>query len=382
MSGVIGGYSAGVSPGAGAAGSTLRKGPARPRVEESMAETAEIEEARAASDAAAEGAAVGDLFEYKLKERVTIHKNQSALVPILQTDIAADKVSLWSDDLGTLHPLRALWLNNASSLTLDAGSFSVLDENTFAGEGLLEAIRPGERRLLSYASDLGLVVDNKTESKQERVTHAYLHRGSLTTKSELRETRTYIVRNEDSVARTLIIEHPARPEWKLADDAPAPEEKAAGLYRFRLSVEPKETAKLVVNEAKPLYTEYQIHDVTDDQIALYVRQNWINPDMENVLRRVVAQKKVVADFDAQLQSQKQSIDQIFADQSRLRENMKALKGSTEEKALLQRYTKQLDEEESQLYTLRKKMKDTEAQRDTAKVELQKMIDQNQLDAAL
>ena len=322
------------------------------------------------------------MFEYKLKERVTIRKNQSALVPILQTDISADKVSLWNETLGLVHPLRALWLNNASTLTLEGGSFSVLDENTFAGEGLLETIRPGERRLLSYATDLGLVVDTKMESEQERVTHAYLRRGLLTTQSELREKKTYIVRNEDAVARALVIEHPARPEWRLAADAPNPEEKAAGLYRFRFNVQPKETARLVINEAKPLYTEYSLREVTDDKIALYLRQKWISPEIENALRRIVEQKNVAADFNAQLQSEKQSIDQIFTDQARLRENMKALKGSAEEKALLQRYTKQLDEEETQLDALRKKMKDTEAQRDKANADLGKMIGDLEMEAEL
>src|SRR5690349_5987069 len=53
-----------------------------------MPEAVEVEEAREESEPGAEGTALGDLFEYKLKERVTIRKNQSALVPILQTDVA------------------------------------------------------------------------------------------------------------------------------------------------------------------------------------------------------------------------------------------------------------------------------------------------------
>src|SRR5437588_5206818 len=133
-------------------------------------EEGEVEEAREESEAVAEGNALGDLFEYRLKERVTIRKNQSALVPILQIEVAAERVSLWSESLGVVRPLRALWLSNASPLTLDGGSFNVLDGNTFAGEGLLEAIKPGERRLLSYATDLALLVDTKDESTRERVT--------------------------------------------------------------------------------------------------------------------------------------------------------------------------------------------------------------------
>ncbi len=369
MGGVVGGVIGGM-------------GGAPPPPSPAMAAEEAVEEAREESEPVAEGNALGDLFEYKLKERVTIRKNQSALVPILQTDIAAERVSLWSESLGVSRPLRALWVNNTGSLTLDGGSFSVLDSNTFAGEGLVEAIKPGERRLLSYATDLGLLVDTKQDSGRERVTRVRIYRGTMTTTSEEREKKTYIVRNEDTTPRTLVIEHPARPEWKLAEDGPKPEEKASGLYRFRLSMESKKTERLVVNEAKPLYTQYALNGVTDDQIELFLRQKTINPDIERTLRGIVAQKKVVADIEAMIKSQQKSIDQIFTDQGRLRENMKALKGSAEEKTLLQRYTKQLDEEETELDTLRKGKQATEKEQQLASAVLQHMIQELQLDVTL
>lgn len=72
----------------------------------------------------------------------------------------------------------------------------------------------------------------------------------------------------------------------------------------------------------------------------------------------------------------------MADQARLRENMKALKGSSEEKALIQRYTGQLGQQETQLENLRRSIQNTEAQRDKANEELQNMIDSLQLEAML
>jgi hypothetical protein len=96
----------------------------------------------------------------------------------------------------------------------------------------------------------------------------------------------------------------------------------------------------------------------------------------------MAQKKVVANLDGTTKEQQKTIDQIFTDQGRLRENMKALKGSAEEKTLLQRYTKQLDEEETQLDTLRKKKQDTEAHQKLANAVLQNMIQELQMDVTL
>ena len=379
--GVLGGFASGVGSGSGGGmGGGRFSAPAPPPPP--VVDEAEVEEARDASEPVAEGNALGDLFEYKLKERVTIRKNQSALVPILQTDIAAEKVSLWSESLGEVRPLRTLWVNNASSMTLDGGSFSVLDSDTFAGEGLMEAIKPGERRLLSYATDLGLLVDSRLDVGHERVTRTRIYRGTMTTTSELREKKTYIVRNEDTTPRALVIEHPARPEWKLSDNGPKPEEKAIGLYRFRVNIDPKKTERLVINEARPLYTEYALNGITDDQIGMFLFQKSINPDIEKALRTITAQKNVVADLDGTIKEQQRTIDQIFTDQERLRENMKALRGSAEEKALLQRYTKQLDEEESQLEALRTKKRDTEAQQKLANAVLQNMIQELQMDVAL
>jgi hypothetical protein len=83
-----------------------------------------------------------------------------------------------------------------------------------------------------------------------------------------------------------------------------------------------------------------------------------------------------------MENRQKDIDRIVEDQGRLRENMKALRGSPEEKALLQRYTKQLDDQETQLEVLRKTIRDTEAERDKANDALEKMIDDLQIEAAL
>lgn len=83
-----------------------------------------------------------------------------------------------------------------------------------------------------------------------------------------------------------------------------------------------------------------------------------------------------------MENRQKDIDRIVADQARLRENMKALKGSAEEKALLQRYTRELDQQETELDSLRKTIQDTESQRDKANNVLDDMIANLDLDATI
>src|SRR5882762_5595956 len=343
---------------------------------------ANLEEARAMGEAAASGRELGDLFEYKLKDRVTLKKNQSALVPIAQTELEAQKVSLWSGTTGSGRPLRGLWLKNTSPLTFDGGSFSVLENEVFAGEGLTDPIKPGERRLISYATDLGLLMEASKSIQPQHVTRVKISKGVLTQMSELHERTSYTARNQDEGTRTLVIEHPARVEWQLAKAGKDPEEKAPGVYRFHVEVPSKATASLPVEEVRTLSTSYQLSNLNEDQIGVFVKQGTITPEMAQALAKITAQRAVVAKLEEEMENRQKDIDRIVEDQGRLRENMKALRGSAEEKALLQRYTRQLDEQETQLDTLRKKIQDTEAQRDKANNALEKMIDELQLEATM
>lgn len=315
---------------------------------------------------------LGDLFEYKLKDPVTIPKNRSALLPIVQSPITAEKVSIWNEQAGLPRPQRALWLTNSSGLTLDGGSFSVMDEETFAGEGIFEPIRPGEKRLVSYALDLALNVSSHNRAQVQRIARVRISRGIMTHKNEVRESKTYTFRNEDSSPRAVIVEHPARQGYELRGEA-RPVETTAGWMRFRLQVEPKQTVALVVEEARPLEAHYELTNVSSEQVDLFVQNGSINKAVEDALRKVLAQKGVISELDGKRSAHDEEMQKIFDDQQRLRENMKALKGSAEEKALLQRYTQQLNGQENRLEALRKEGEQLATQRASAQEVLDKMV---------
>jgi hypothetical protein len=59
--------------------------------------------------------------------------------------------------------------------------------------------------------------------------------------------------------------------------------------------------------------------------------------------------------------------------------MKALKGSAEEKALLQRYTRQLDSQEDRLNTLTKEISDVQEKQTQAQQQLDRMVQEITLD---
>ena len=329
-------------------------------------------EAMARVEAAAQGRELGDLFEYRLKEPVTIRKNQSALVPIINAQVEAERVSVWNASTGQ-RPRSAVWLTNATPYTLDGGAFSVLEESTFTGEGLMDPVKPGEKRLLSYASDLSLLVDVKQDTADpERVTSLRIARGVMIMQREFREKRTYTVRNEDSKARTVVIEHPNRAGWKLVSAA-KPDETAPGVHRFRVQVASKTSSLLSVEELRAIDASYQVTNFTDDQLAMFVRQGALTSEVEQALRGIIAKKGEVAAVNGELADRMRETEQIFKDQERLRENLKALGSRTEEKALVGRYTRQLDEQETRLDVIKREVADREAKRTKLQSELDGLV---------
>ncbi len=345
---------------------------------DSALQTVEVEATAEAQPVEVEGKSIGDFFEYDLKQPLTIGQNQSALVPIVQAHVEAEKVTLWNAETV---PLLALWIKNTSGQILDSGSFNIIEGNTFAGEGVLEVLHPDERRLLSYAGDSAIHVKTLDDSSTSPYTSVRIVKGNMTLIREERKNTKYALRNADSKSRTVIVEHPSQESagWKLSANTPKPEETTASFHRFRVNVDAGKTTELSVEESHSLGATTELSDLEDDQVKLLVDQNRLTPALKKAFDAVLAQKEKVSGFDAQIKQHNGEIKQIGDDQARIRENMKALKGSTEEKALLTRYTHQLDSQEDRLATLRKGVEDVQAQRNQAQAELDRLIEGIDLD---
>jgi hypothetical protein len=318
--------------------------------------------------AAAEGQNLGDLFEYKLRQPVTIRKNESSLVPILNAEVDAERISIWNRGVGSGRPLRGVWLTNSSALTLDGGSFSVIDANAFAGEGLIDSIKPGEKRLVSYGADLAVLVKGAPGDASGRVTKVVVRDGVMIATQEDRATWKYTARNEDANARTLVIEHPLRPGWTVGSD-PAPAETAPNAARYRLTLPSKQEASLTVTERHAGETTYRLVDFDDRTIAVLVRGGVQEAALRRSLQPLTDKRAELAAIETRMLAINTQMAEIDRDQTRVRENMRALRGSDEEKALTQRYTRQLNEQEDRLATLREDLKKATADRDTRRREL-------------
>ena len=323
------------------------------------------------------GAAFDDFFAYNLTEPITIRKNESALVPILQTKIDSERVTLWSPSEPT--PLRALWITNTSNLTLDRGSFSIVEDGNFGGEGLLDPIHPREKRLLSYAVDQAVRVTAEGDTIPNKVTEITVSKGVLVLRSSQAVKVTYVVRNAAPDARTVVIEHPVRAGYVL-DSGPKPDETTSEAYRFRVAVPAGETVRLAVGEVVPGEARFVLTNSDEDQLALILNETGHNTALVAALDPVLAARRAEADAEDTVDKVNKQIESLRADEDRQRSNVTALAAA--DKASRDRFVHDLNMTEDKIAAAQKDLAAAQTAQQNAQDDLDKKIEAIQLDEKL
>ena len=172
-------------------------------------------------------------------------------------------------DQSSQHPTNAAELTNITGKTLDGGPITVYDGGAYGGEALMETLKAADKRLISYAVDLGTLVTTAFDSKAAMIREIHANRGILSTRLAAEETRTYTARNVDQKAKTLIIEHPLRPGYTLLNQKPM--EKTTTTYRFEIALAAAATQTFAVSEERVYDQTYQVSNLTPDILLRYVR---------------------------------------------------------------------------------------------------------------
>lgn len=318
-----------------------------------------------------------DFFAYNVTEPVTIHKNESALVPILQAKVTAERVTLvHSNGSSISQPVRALWLTNTSGLTLDRGSFSIVEDGNFGGEGLLDPIHPDEKRLLSYAADQAVHVSTEGGSGSNHIEHISIAKGVLMIRRAEQSQVTYVIRNAASDARTVVLEHPVRSGYIL-DASLKPDETTSTVYRFRIQAPAGQTVRLPITANHTGFTTYQLVDSDENQLAFFIQQTDNNPQLTAALAPILEARRRVAEAEAAKDRTDTTLENLHSNEDRQRANITAL--ATADKAARDRFVHDLNATEDQIISAQKELDARTAALDAAKAELANRIESLQLD---
>jgi chaperonin cofactor prefoldin len=326
---------------------------------------------RSSIAAAAEGQEIGELFEYSFSAPVTVRKDESAMLPFLQQTVTARKLLVYSGG-GSEFPRNAAEITNSTGKTLDGGPITVYDGDAYAGEALVETVKAGDKRLISYAIDLGTRVSTATDSSRDFVREIHVSRGVMTSRSTLQETTTYSIRNVDQKPKTLVIEHAIRSGYKLLKLKPA--ETTTSAYRFEVKLAGGASEKFPVAEERVFETSVALANAAPDYLLSYVQNKALDEAARKQLERISSQKESIAAADSDIRAADQQLKEVVQDEQRVRDNIGSLNRVSGQQDLVQKYARQLSDQETRIASLRDQLGELRKKKAALESELNSLID--------
>lgn len=319
------------------------------------------------------GEELGDLFEYRIDQPVTVNRDRSALIPIIQVKMDGERAAVYNENVRRDRPYSGVLLKNLTNLTLEAGSMTVIDGNAYAGESLMDRLKPKEQRLISYALDLGTSIRVRNEQDREPSETVKLIGGVLQVESFITTEKLYQISNQTDRPKVLYIEYPVQDGWKLSDNSPKPDYTTQSFYRFRVELEASSEKEFKIKVRRKQAETFQLTNISKLDLQNFVTKKYIGEEMRARLEKLIDLRLRVAEIDRQLAALNEESRQIETDQQRLRANIESLAKTPEAKTLIARYIAKANDQETRIEEIAKLRKDFAVEKTGLEAEVIKQI---------
>jgi hypothetical protein len=278
--------------------------------------------------AAIEAAAAQDdatQIAFTLPTKISVAAGQSLVVPLIDRDLPARRIDFFQPATDPHHPLAAIELTNAADSGLPPGVLTLYQQSdkgsSYLGDARLAALPAGDKRLLSYAVDTKVTVDQSVDTQQS-IVKATVADGVMRLTRLQRRTATYKV-NSVAPPPALVIEQRRLAGWQLA--APTAADRTTDAYRVTAALDPKGNGTVTIVEEKPGEEHVRLLDLDDRQIGVYLAAKSLDPALRQVFADLAQRRRTVSQREAELNRLSEERTRLTDDETRLRDNYTAFK---------------------------------------------------------
>ncbi|NUL82842.1 MAG: hypothetical protein HUU60_08990 [Armatimonadetes bacterium] len=362
-----GGVTGGGAPAPGAATAERRAGRAE-MLDAAKAPPADFGfKMEAGVEAMAEGEDLGAIFEYRIDQPLSLDRRQSAMLPVVNQPAPIARFTVVEP--GRTRPMFAVQLTNDTGLTLLEGPVTVFDRGTYSGDGLIDTVGAGEKRLIAYAFDLELDARIEGGDETETITSVKIVNGVLEETRRARNTANYALHNRSAKEKSIVLTVPKMDGYEMAMEQ-KPMEDTIAAHRFLIQSKAQSQQKFSVVRERTLSEMIAIDDQQLDRIALYLKDARLSQGVRQALTNIQQRLNTIRSLEEQKRAQEARRRTIEQDQSRIRENMARL---NQQSALYNEYVTRLTAQEKELDEIRSKTEKLQEEIDSARVQLRDFI---------
>ncbi|GAB5490173.1 MAG: hypothetical protein Phog2KO_03880 [Phototrophicaceae bacterium] len=288
----------------------------------------------------------GETFQYIVTAPVSVKRGESALVPIIGSEVKYERELLYNGDKLANHPVASLRFDNDTGLTLERGPITVVEDGDYKGEAVIPFTKEQTQVYVPYAVELGVkVVEN--HSNHNTITGLKFEKNALFEQVYYTQTRTYSIENSTSKSQIVTIEAPVRNSFDLYDTR-QPDVETAEYRRWKVSVEARSTVDFVRNERMLRYDRREISSLKYQNLSKYLENKWLDQDTFDNLQEILDSHEIIHSENKNITELEIERQEIYQQQEQIRANLGALQSTGQEANLRNRLLRQLESTQDRL----------------------------------
>ncbi len=307
-----------------------------------------IKKAQAADSApaATETKDSGETFQYAVTTPVTVKRGESALVPILNSDVRYERELLYNGAKLAKHPVAALRFDNTTGLTLERGPVTVVEDGEYRGEAVVAFTKEDQQVYLPYAVELGVKITEHPRTEHQLVA-VHVENSALFEQVSHIRRMTYVIENNTKDEKVITIEAPITTDYDLFETA-QPDVETAEERRWRVTVPAQGKIEFERKERRLMFERRDIERMTYKKLADYLENRHLDQQTFDNLRGILDLIATINKARHEIQKLNDERAAIYREQEQLRANLGALQPTGQEATLRNRLLGKLEATQDRL----------------------------------
>lgn len=302
--------------------------------------------ARESTPVQAEVKEAGEFFQYVVSNPVSVKRGESALVPIIGSELTYSRELLYNGAKLPRHPVVAMRFQNTTGLTLERGPVTVVEDNDYKGEAVVPFTKDGNEVYLPYAVELGIKITETPHNSTETV--GLKIQGAFLVYDNYAVTRTrYSLENTTARSAVVTIEAAILHDHELFE-TPPPDVETSTDRRWRVSVPAHRKTEFTRSERRRTYRQQEIRKLAYKDLQTYLKNRWLDQPTFDALQGILEQIDSIAKMQAEREKLATERQDIYQKQEQLRANLQTLQPTGQEASLRSRMLGQLETTQNRL----------------------------------
>ena len=305
-----------------------------------------------------------------LGSTISLPHSHSMMAPVINNKLPMEAVSFFKSGTQDKNPYASVLLKNDSDVSLPTGIVTLYNNNTYLGDAEMPNFPKGEERMIPYALDTDVdISERKTFKRQESSIIAA--RGTLKLKVIQTYTYEYLVNNNASEDRLIVIDIPKQSDWSIVDDKNAQYdiEETPNFHRLRVNVNAQKAHKFDIKLTKDMWQTIAIGNLSKNRL-LQIASNNPSERTAAALRELAKEYAEIDDIKNEINITNRKIQEIERSQKRIRDNLGSIPSNSN---LAKRYLNDMEDQEDQISSLQEKKQRLDNDKDAALKTFQKKL---------